>query len=329
MTNVHTSTSPSEPAGRDATPKDLLRVADLEPTALVDILELARRMKQDPLGWQDTLRGGAVGCVFEKPSTRTRVSLAVAAHRLGMTAVLLSREEMQLGHGESVADTARVLSSYLDAVTVRTHGHDVVEELADHASIPVVNALSNTHHPCQSLADLLALTEHFGSLRGLTAAFVGDARGNTCNSFTEACAATGMHLNIAHPPGYDPDPDVLARARATMRTTGGSVNVVIEPAEAVRGARAVYAEVWVPMDRKNESALRARVFASYRVDRELLAHADAEATVLHCLPAVRGEEITSDVLDGPRCLAWRQAANRLPTSQAVLHTLVTGSRARG
>jgi ornithine carbamoyltransferase len=202
-----------------------------------------------------------------------------------------------------------------------------VQELADHACVPVVNALSNTHHPCQSLADLLTLTEHFGSLAGLTAAFVGDADGNTCTSFLEACAGTGMHLVVARPPGHDVDAAVLDRARATMATTGGSVTVVTEPAQAVRGAHAVYAEVWVPMDKPHERAERVERFAPYRVDRELLAHADPDAVVLHCLPAVRGEEITSDVLDGPRSLAWRQAANRLPTAQAVLHSLVVGSGA--
>ncbi|MEU7640335.1 ornithine carbamoyltransferase [Streptomyces sp. NPDC059101] len=316
------------PAVTGKVPDDLLRVSDLDPETLAELLDLAAAMKQEPLGWERDLRGGAIGCLFEKPSTRTRVSLATAAHRLGMTAIVLNRDEMQLGHGETVADTARVLSSYLDAVTVRTYDHATVEQMAEAAAIPVVNALSDTHHPCQSLADLLALREHFGSLAGLTAAFLGDGASNTCNSFLAACAAAGMHLTIASPQGYPTDPDILGEAREVMAQTGGSVALTTEPVDAVRTAQAVYAEVWVPMDKPLERDERAVRLAPYRVDDALLAHAPREAVALHCLPAVRGEEITSEVLDGPRSLVWNQAANRLPTAQAVLHTLVTTNRRR-
>ncbi|KUJ66692.1 ornithine carbamoyltransferase [Streptomyces albus subsp. albus] len=304
-------------------PENLLRVSDLDPEALARILELAGQMKHEPLGWQRSLHGAALGCVFEKPSTRTRVSLATAAHRLGMQALVLNRDELQLGHGETVGDTARVLSSYLDAIAIRTFEHGVVERMAEAAEVPVINALTDTHHPCQSLADLLALTEHFGGLAGLTAAFVGDGRSNTCNSFLAACAASGMRLTIASPACYTTDEELLAEARAVMAVTGGSVTLTTEPAEAVRGAQAVYAEVWVPMDKHHERAERAERLARYRVDGELLDRAGPDAVVMHCLPAVRDEEISSEVLDGPRSLVWRQAANRLPTAQAVLHTLLT------
>ncbi|MEU7427399.1 ornithine carbamoyltransferase [Streptomyces sp. NPDC040750] len=307
-------------------PEDLLQVSDLSPQTLTEVLDLAAAMKQQPLGWDQDLRGGAIGCFFEKPSTRTRVSLATAAQRLGMIAIALNPDEMQLGHGETAADTARVLSSYLDAVTVRTFDHAAVEHMADAATIPVVNALTNTHHPCQSLADLLALREHFGTLAGMTAAFLGDGTSNTCNSFLAACAATGMHLTIASPAAYATDPQLLARARELMAQTGGSVTVTTEPKDAVRTAQAVYAEVWVPMDKPGEREERAASLAPYRVDDALLAHAPSDAVALHCLPAVRGEEITSQVLDGPRSLVWRQAANRLPTAQAVLYTLITTNR---
>ncbi|MFC0601420.1 ornithine carbamoyltransferase [Streptomyces palmae] len=308
-------------------PTDLLRVADLDPGALSRILELAGRMKQEPLGWRRSLDGAVLGCIFEKPSTRTRTSLAIAAHRLGMQALVMNRDELQLGHGETVEDTARVLSGYLDAIAIRTFAHEVVERMAAAAEVPVINALTDTHHPCQSLADLLALTEHFGGLTGLTAAFVGDGRSNTCNSFLAACAASGMHLAIASPACYTTDEDLLAEARAVMAVTGGSVRLTTEPAEAVRGAQAVYAEVWVSMDKRDkphERAERAERLARYRVDGALLAQAGPDAVAMHCLPAVRDEEITSEVLDGPRSLVWRQAANRLPTAQAVLHTLLTG-----
>ncbi|MEU2718210.1 ornithine carbamoyltransferase [Streptomyces sp. NPDC007205] len=310
-------------------PDDLLRVSDLVPQTLAELLDLAEGMKQEPLGWERDLRGGTIGCVFEKPSTRTRVSLATAAHRLGMAAIVLNHQELQLGHGETVTDTARVLSSYLDAITVRTFDHAKLQQMADAATVPVINALSDTHHPCQSLADLLALREHFGTLAGMTAAFIGDGTSNTCNSFLAACAASGMHLTIATPPGYETDQDILSEARALMTQTGGAVSLTTEPIEAVGAAQAVYAEVWVPMDRPHEREARTQHLAAYRVDDALLAHAPREAVAMHCLPAVRGQEITSEVLDGPRSLVWRQAENRLPTAQAVLHTLITTARRRG
>ncbi|WP_246430565.1 ornithine carbamoyltransferase [Streptomyces rectiverticillatus] len=309
-------------------PDHLLRVSDLDPGILPGLLDLAQAMKREPLGWADSLRGAAIGCIFEKPSTRTRVSLAVAAGRLGMPAVVVSRDELQLGHGETVADTARVLSSYLDAITMRTFEHEVVEEMAQASAVPVINALSNSHHPFQSLADLLALREHFGPLDGLTAAFIGDGRSNTCNSFLSACAASGMHLAIASPPGYQTDTEVLNEARETMAQSGGTVSLMTEPEEAVCNAQAVYAEVWVSMDKHHEAGERKTDLARYRVDEQLLAHAPRDAVALHCLPAVRDQEITSDVLDGPHCLAWHQAANRLPTAQAVLHTLITARQQR-
>ncbi|WP_367048432.1 ornithine carbamoyltransferase [Streptomyces sp. Je 1-332] len=316
------------PLTRGKIPDHLLRVSDLDPGVLPTLLDLADDMKREPLGWLDSLRGATVGCVFEKPSTRTRVSLATAAQRLGMAAIVLNRDELQLGHGETVADTARVLSSYLDAITVRTYEHSTVEEVAESSSVPVINALTNSHHPCQSLADLMALREHFGTLAGLRAAFIGDGKSNTCNSFLSACAASGMHLVIASPPGYETDADLLEEARQTADQTGGSVSVTTEPEEAVRDAQALYAEVWVAMDQHDQAAERTTHLARYRVDDLLLSQAPQDAMVLHCLPAVRGQEITSDILDGPRCLAWQQAANRLPTAQAVLHTLITTSQQR-
>ncbi|MEU7022959.1 ornithine carbamoyltransferase [Streptomyces sp. NPDC046203] len=327
-TQTSTLSETGRPTVTGKVPGDLLRVSDLDPRTLVELLDLAAAMKQEPLGWERDLRGGAIGCVFEKPSTRTRVSLATAAHRLGMKAMVLNKEDMQLGHGETPADTARVLSSYLDALTIRTFDHAIVEQMADAATVPVVNALSNTHHPCQSLADLLALREHFGTLDGLTVAFIGDGASNTCNSFLAACAASRMHLVIAAPPGYETDPEILGEARELMAHHGGSVSLTTDPVEAVGSAQAVYAEVWVSMDKHHERAERARDLAAYRVDDALLAHAPGEAVAMHCLPAVRGEEITSEVLDGPRSLVWRQAANRLPTAQALLHTLITTARRR-
>jgi ornithine carbamoyltransferase len=319
-----TSDPTAEPTAGAAPPAGLLRISDLDATSLVGLLDLAARMKQQPLGWLRSLRGAALGCLFEKPSTRTRVSLAVAAHRLGMTTLVLNRDELQIGHGESWADTGRVLSGYLDALALRTFEHRTVERLAAAASVPVINALSNTHHPCQTLADLLTLRERFGGLAGLTVAFIGDGGSNICVSLLEAAALLGLRLIVASPPGFEVDPDLRTATRAGLARSGGSLRLTAEPAEAVRTAQAIYAEVWTPMDRASERAERARRLAAYRVDRALLAAAGEEAAVLHCLPARRGEEISSEVLDGPRSLAWRQAANRLPTTQALLHTLLTG-----
>lgn len=328
MTQPIPTCEADRPAVNGKVPDDLLRVSDLDPQTLVGLLDLAEGMKREPLGWERDLRGGAIGCIFEKPSTRTRVSLATAAQRLGMAAIVLNREDLQFGHGETAGDTARVLSSYLDAITVRTFDHATVEQMADAATVPVINALSNTHHPCQSLADLLALREHFGTLAGMTAAFIGDGTSNTCNSFLAACAASGMHLVVATPPGYETEEDILGEARELMAQTGGSVMLTAEPIEAVGAAQAVYAEVWVPMDRHHERAERTEQLAAYRVDDALLSHAPRDAVAMHCLPAVRGQEIASEVLDGPRSLVWRQAANRLPTAQAVLHTLINTARRR-
>lgn len=328
MTQPIPACEADRPAVTGKVPDDLLRVSDLDPQTLVGLLDLAEGMKREPLGWERDLRGGAIGCIFEKPSTRTRVSLVMAAQRLGMAAIVLNREDLQFGHGETAADTARVLSSYLDAITVRTFDHATVEQMAEASTVPVVNALSDTHHPCQSLADLLALREHFGTLAGMTAAFVGDGTSNTCNSFLAACAASGMHLVVATAPGYETEEHILGEARELMTQTGGSVTLTTEPIEAVGTAQAVYAEVWVPMDRHHERTERTAQLAAYRVDDALLSHAPRDAVAMHCLPAVRGQEIASEVLDGPRSLVWRQAANRLPTAQAVLHTLICTARRR-
>ncbi|SHG96313.1 ornithine carbamoyltransferase [Streptoalloteichus hindustanus] len=329
MTTPTPANAAARPVVPGPVPRNLLRVGDLAPDTLAGLLDLAAAMKREPLGWTSALPGAELGCLFEKPSTRTRVSLVAAAHRLGMRAIVLNREETQLDRGETAVDTARVLSCYLDVLAVRTFAHAVVEEMAGAATVPVVNALTNTHHPCQALADLLTLREHFGELAGMTVAFVGDGRGNTCHSFLGACAATGMNLTIASPREYDTDQALLAEARELMAHTGGSVSLTTEPAQAVRGAHAVYTDAWVPMDKHHEQTERVARFAGFRVDDDLLAQARQDTVVLHCLPAVRGLEITSEVLDGNRSLVWRQAANRLPTAQAVLHTLVTtaGERA--
>lgn len=302
----------------------LLRLADLGPDELRMMLDLAERMKQDPVGWRHTRAGGSIACIFEKPSTRTRLSTAAAAQRLGMFPHTFSDRELQLSRGESMADTGRVMSEYVDLIVLRTREQHRLADLAAAASVPVINALSDDHHPCQALADLLTLRECFGELKGLKLAYVGDAHSNICHSLLEAAAITGVHLAIASPPGYGPDPAVEATARRLADQHGGRIELVEDPADAVRDADAVYPEIWVSMGAEPQREKRIHDLSRYRVDRDLMVRAKPQAIFLHCLPAYRGEEVTSEVLDGPQSHAWRQAGNRLPTAQAVIYTLTAG-----
>jgi ornithine carbamoyltransferase len=298
---------------------NFLRVADLSSAQLHELLELAAAMKAKPNGWRRSAQGETLALLFEKPSTRTRVSFAAAAWRLGLLPLELRPEELQLGRGEPIEDTARILSGYVSAIVVRTFAQQRVETLAQAADVPVINALTDAHHPCQALADLLTLQERFGGLSGLKLAYVGDGN-NVAHSLLEAGALSGVAVSIASPDGYEPHPDVVAWARAA----GGDVEVVHDPLDAVQGAHAVYTDVWVSMGDDAGREVRTADLAPYRVDASLVARARPDAVVLHCLPAHRGEEVSADVLDGPRSVVWQQAANRLPTEQALLWTLLAG-----
>ena len=295
---------------------DLLRIADLAPAELHRLLDMAAAMKADRNGWLGVLRGGSVACYFAKPSTRTRVSVEAAVHRLGGLPIMLRPDELQLGRGEPIADTARVLSSYCAAIVIRTFAQDDVAEMAGAASVPVVNALTDDHHPCQALADLLTLHQRFGRLEGLRVAYIGDGN-NVAHSLIESAPLAGFELALACPRGYLPDPEIL-------RAAGPAVHLFEDPRDAVAGAHAVYTDVWVSMGDERERAERMSVLAPFRVDSRLMALASRDAIFLHCLPAHRGEEVAADVIDGPSSAVWEQAANRLPTEQAVLHALVTG-----
>jgi ornithine carbamoyltransferase len=303
-------------------PKDFLRVADLGPERLGRLLDLAARMESEPDGWVDSLRGHSVALYFAKPSTRTRVSFAAAAARLGLNPILLRPDELQLGRGEPVADTARALSAYCDAIVVRTYAQSELEELAAAASVPVVNALSDEHHPCQALADVLTVRERFGTLAGRRLVFCGDGGSNVAHSLLEAGALAGMEVAIASPPEHGPSPAIVDAALGIAAGTGARIELVEDPRRAVRGAHAVYTDVWVSMDEEREE--RLRTLRRYRVDADLLALARPEAIFLHCLPAHRGEEVAPEVIDGPQSVVWRQAANRETTEQALLYALVTG-----
>jgi ornithine carbamoyltransferase len=303
--------------------RSVLRVADLSATELHQLLDLAERMKAQPSGWLDALPGQTLVTLFEKPSTRTRVSFAAAAHRLGLLPLVLRSDELQLGRGETIEDTARVLSGYAAAIAVRTFAQDTLERLAGAASVPVINALSDDHHPCQALADLLTLRERFGDLAGLRVAYVGDGN-NIAHSLLEAGALAGMHVAISSPAGYAPDPSVLVGAGQLTAAGGGSVEVTDDPFAAVAGAHVIYTDVWVSMGDDAERDQRLIDLAPYRVDGELMARAQPDAIFLHCLPAHRGEEVAAEVIDGPASAVWQQAANRLPTEQALVYALCTG-----
>ena len=265
-------------------------------------------MKTRPHGFVEALRGDTLVCFFEKPSTRTRVSFAAAAERLGMLPVVLRPDELQLGRGETIEDTARTLSGYAAAIAARTFSQETVERLASAATVPVINALTDRHHPCQALADLLTLRERFGRLTGLRVAFVG-AGNNVATSLLEAGALMGMHVTVACPPGHEPAVE--------------GAHVVHDPVEAVAAADAVYTDVWVSMGEEEERELRLRAFEPYRVDAALMSAARADAIFMHCLPAHRGEEVTAEVIDGRQSVVWQQAENRLPTEEALVLALVT------
>jgi len=300
------------------TKRDFLRLTDLDRSELLELIERAAEWKLLGKGGPRPLERMTIGLVFEKASTRTRVSFEVAAHQLGGGAMMLSPRDTQLGRGEPIRDTARVLARYLDCLVVRTFEHEKLEEMARFADVPVVNALTDASHPCQLLADLLTITERFGadalSKGGLQVAWIGDGN-NMANSWLEACVLLGFDLRLACPAGYDPDPALLARAGARAR-------VVRSPAEAAQGAHVLNTDVWASMGQEEEAEERRRHFQGYIVDDALVAKARPNAIVLHCLPAHRGEEIAEAVLEGARSAVFDEAENRLHAQKALLELLL-------
>jgi ornithine carbamoyltransferase len=311
-------------AARAHTPHHFTRIADLNCHQLRDLLDLAVAMRTSPAHCENALRGETIACIFEKPSTRTRVSFAAAIARLGATPVSLSPQELQLGRGESIADTARSLSGYVSAIVIRTFAQETVDELASWATVPVVNALSDEHHPCQALADLLTIEEVFGDTAGRRLAFVGNGGDNVAHSLLEIGALAGLDVTVACPYGYEPDEQVFADAHHLAELSGAELTVVHDPVAAVTGADAVYADVWASMGEESERDARAAVLAPFQVTAELMALAEPDAIFLHCLPAKRGEEVAAAVIDGPQSVVWRQSANRLPTEEALLLALTRG-----
>jgi ornithine carbamoyltransferase len=290
---------------------------------LETLLDLADELKGERARRPELrlLPGRTIGLIFHKPSTRTRVAFEVGIAELGGMALFLPAAELQLSRGEPYRDTALVLSRFLSALMIRTFDQAEVEEFAEHASIPVINGLTDRAHPLQALADAMTLRERFGGLAGLKVAYVGDGN-NVCHSLMRIAGRLGMDLVAATPEGYEPAADVVAASAADAARNGGSVVALADPEEAVRGAHAVYTDVWVSMGQEDARERRLRDLERYRVDSRLLALAADDAVALHCLPAHVGEEISEDVLYGPRCLAWEQAENRLHTQKALMALVI-------
>jgi len=309
------------------TPSDYLTVADLDESLMRHLVDLASDMAYDHLGWRHSLAAETLVCFFEKPSTRTRVSFAAAAHRLGMLPLFLRPDELQLGRGETIADTARTLAAYGAAIVVRTFDQSTVVEIARHSHVPVINALTDSHHPCQALADVLTLRQHFGNLHGLRLAYVGDSD-NVARSLMEAAALTGIDLVVGTPLAYDLDRLAMRAVGEFVKAHEGHVTVVHDPREAVLGADAVYTDVWVSMGKEAGGDQRRERLEDYRVTPALMQLARFDAVFMHCLPAHRGHEVTDDVIDSPQSVVFDQSENRLHTQKALLAMLVDGRLSR-
>ncbi len=298
--------------------RHLLRDDDLTPAEQAEVLDLAVRLKQDRYARKPLAGPQTVAVIFDKSSTRTRVSFAVGIADLGGNPLIISTASSQLGGKETPADTARVLERMVSAIVWRTYGQAGLVEMAAGTTVPVINALSDDFHPCQLLADLLTIREHRGALPGTTVAFLGDGGSNMAQSYLLAGATAGMHVRVAAPERYSPSSDVVADAAAIAARTGGSVTVLGDPAAAVAGADVVVTDTWVSMGKEAEKAQRVETFGGYRVDAALMALAKPDAIFLHCLPADRGYEVTADVIDGPQSVIWDEAENRLHAQKALL-----------
>lgn len=296
-------------------PRHFLKLSDLSPAELKALIHRAIELKKADDRSNQPLKGRTLAMLFGKSSTRTRVSFEVAMAHLGGHALFLSPRDTQLGRGEPIADTARVLSSMCDAIMVRNDSQTDLETLAAHSAVPVINALTDRMHPCQILADIQAYTELRGDIAGATVAWIGDGN-NVCNSFIEAAPLFGFQLNIACPQGYEPDGEL-------MQAAGESARLSASPADAVNGAHLVVTDVWASMGQEQEQADRERAFADYQVDAALMRQAAEDALFMHCLPAHRGEEVSAEVIDGPQSAVWQEAENRLHAQKALLEFLLT------
>jgi ornithine carbamoyltransferase len=303
--------------------RHFLRDDDLTQAEQTAILDLAVQLKKDRYGTKPLEGPQTVAVIFDKSSTRTRVSFAVGVADLGGSPLIISTANSQLGGKETPSDTARVLERMVSMIVWRTYAQSGLEEMAANTTVPVVNALSDDFHPCQLLADLLTIREHRGELAGLTVTFLGDGRSNMGQSYLLACAVAGMHVRVASPEDYAPDAAVVADADAVASTTGGSVTLYTDPLEAVAGVDVVVTDTWVSMGKEDEKAARIATFGAYQVNAELMSLAKPDALFLHCLPADRGFEVSADVIDGPQSVIWDEAENRLHAQKALMVWLLS------
>jgi ornithine carbamoyltransferase len=297
--------------------RHLLSLEDITPTELGDILTLAANVKSSPNEWRTALSGQTLAMIFQKRSTRTRVSFEVGMYQLGGSAIFLGASDIQIGRGETIADTARVLGRYCDLIMARVYAHSVLEEMAAHSPVPVINGLSDALHPCQVLADLQTMIEQFGDLRGRTLCYLGDGN-NMAHSLLLGCTQVGMSVHIGTPPGYEPEPEYVRRAEAHAATHGGSILVTTDPMTAAEGVDVVYTDVWASMGQEDEHAKRLQEFSGFQVDDRIMSTAKPTAIFMHCLPAHRGEEVSASVADGPQSVIFDEAENRLHAQKALM-----------
>lgn len=310
--------------------KDLVSLADVSADEIFQLFEYAHRLKAE-VKRQRCLRllpGSIMALLFEKPSLRTRVTFETGMVQMGGSAIYLAPGDIGLGTRESVPDVARNLSRWVQLIVARTFAHETVVGLAENASIPVINALSNLEHPCQALADFLTIFEQRGKLAGVVLAWVGDGN-NVCHSLMLGAGLLGVNMKIATPAGYEPKPEYLARAHGFAQATGATIELFTDPRQAVADAEFVYTDVWTSMGDEAQAEMRKRVFAPYQVNQQLLQSASKDCKVMHCLPAHRGEEITAEVLDGPQAIVLEQAENRLHIQRAIVATLLRAEKERG
>lgn len=304
--------------------KDLLTLTELTQEQMVGLLDLADYLKEE---WKagnriEPLKGKTLGMIFEKSSTRTRVSFEAGMYQLGGTGIFLNSNDLQIGRGEPISDTARVLSGYLDGIMIRTYSHETVEELAEYANIPVINGLTDSHHPCQVLADLQTIREIKGELQGVKLAYIGDGN-NMAHSLMIGASIMGMEIAVASPEGYEPEELITKQAKQLAEEHGASISVTHDPKEAAKDADFVYTDVWASMGQEDEQEKREKVFKGYQVNQELIAVAKDDVSFLHCLPAHRGEEVSAEVIDGEHSVVFQQAENRLHAQKALLTALMS------
>jgi ornithine carbamoyltransferase len=303
---------------------DLVSTRDLGPQGVEAVLHLADLMKSRPSVFQRSLAGKQMVMFFEKPSLRTRLTFEAGMNSLGGTAMFVDQSQSRLDAREKLSDIAHNLERWVDVIVLRTFSHEMIEGMARHASIPVINALSDLEHPCQALADYLTLQERFGDLRKITLAYVGDGN-NVAHSLLLTCACIGSSIRIATPKGYEPNAKIVADARKIAKQTGASIELLTDPHAAIAGVDAVYTDAWASMGQEGESELRASIFPPYRVDRQLMAEAAPHAAFMHCLPAHRGEEVTDEVMDSDNSVIFEQAENRLHVQKSILYLLLGGA----